>query len=158
MYIYQGGIPMSGGYSAYQWICEYLGLTPQYYQLVGTFECLHQILSTRILTPKGGGSFALDSLTNRSHHVDFISLHGPCFVFKILCKIKPGDQCWSYTYVISLPDLGIYFFGLGETPGSSVVWKFLVLWWSPTGDSVRGSFFNKLWCLWESYQMVSNAW
>ena len=83
---------LSVGYSAYQCIYEESGLTSRYNQLSGTQECLQRSFYEKKLTPKSGGSFILESLTNRSHQVDLVSLHGPCLVLKILSNMKPVDQ------------------------------------------------------------------
>ena len=46
----------------------------------GALAYPHQIFSTKIQTPKDNSSFALASLTNRSHQVSSRILLGPCFV------------------------------------------------------------------------------
>ena len=72
--------------------------------------------------------------------------------------MKPGDQYWTYTYVISFPVLGGYFFGLGDVPGISVVQNSSGPWWSLVGASVWGKFFKEFWRLKESYRMECHYW
>ena len=62
-------------------------------QPIGSLTHLHQNTTERLLIPKYGGSLILESITNRICQVDFRSLRGLGFVFKRLCKMKPGDQC-----------------------------------------------------------------
>ena len=138
-------------------MCLTLDLTSRYDQPVGASYYSQWSFSANLLTPKDGGSSTLEILTNRSHQVDSRILCSPCFVLKILCKMKPGGQCWMYTQVINLPVLGGYCFGQGGNPGSSVVWKSSGPWWSMEGDAVRRWFFKKLSRLWESYQMDNHA-
>ena len=69
-----------------------LELTSRSNQPVGASDYPQLIFYEKLLILKDGGSFTLASPTNRSHRVDLRSLRRPCFVFKILCKIKPGDQ------------------------------------------------------------------
>ena len=55
-------------------------LTSRSDQPVGASAYPYKNLSTNLLTPKDGGSFILESLTNRSQKVNLISLCGPCFI------------------------------------------------------------------------------
>ena len=61
----------------------------------------------------------MESIGNRSHQANYISLLGPCFT--VVCMMKPGDKCLMCNEVISLPVLGGLFFGMGYAPGRSVV-------------------------------------
>ena len=138
MYVSQGKIPIYEGGATYQWSCEESGLTSWSDQLAFTSAGLQRSLYSNILTPKCGGSFILASLTNRSHQVDLKSLRGPYIVNRSFCRTKTGNQCWTYTYVISLPVLEGYYFGMEDSSGSSVVWKSSGPWWSPSGNAVKG--------------------
>ena len=80
MYICHGVIPISGGYSVYHWRWDELVLTSWYDQLVVALMLPQIILSAKLLTPKDGGIFALSSLTNGSHQLNFRSLLILCFV------------------------------------------------------------------------------
>ena len=80
MYVPQGEIPIYVGDAACHWICEDTVLTLRSNTLVVASGWPQQSLSTKISTPKGGGSFSMASLTNRSHQVNSRSLCAPCFV------------------------------------------------------------------------------
>ena len=80
MYASQGELPMSGGDSVHQWSCEDPGITSNSYQLVVISAFPQQIFSLKLPTPKGGGSFALASITSGSHQLNTRSLSGPCFI------------------------------------------------------------------------------
>ena len=56
---------------------------------IGALEYPHPRFSTKLLTPKYGSRFILESLNNRSHQVNSIIMIGPCFA--VACTIKPGD-------------------------------------------------------------------
>ena len=55
-------------------------LTSRSDQPVGASDYPQWSFCTNLLTPKDGGRFTLESLTNRSHQVDLRSPHSPCLI------------------------------------------------------------------------------
>ena len=74
---------MSVGDTLYQWIYEEPSINSRSDQLVGVLTCRQKSFSSKILNPNDGGSFILESLTNRSRQVNSRSLIGTCFVFVV---------------------------------------------------------------------------
>ena len=73
------------------------------------------------INPKDGVKFILASITNKSHQVNFISLHGPCFIGYVY-----NETGWLMLNVhlsYKPPVVRGYYFGLGGIICSSVVWK-----------------------------------
>ena len=68
-------------------------LTLWYRQPRGASSYPQKNLSKNLLTLKDVSSSTLASLTNRSHQLDLRRLRSPCFVFKHLYKMEPGDKC-----------------------------------------------------------------
>ena len=69
-------------------LCLALELTSRSYWSEVPSDYRQWSFSANIKTPMGGGRSILESVTNRIHQVDLISLYGLCFVLKILCKMK----------------------------------------------------------------------
>ena len=69
------------------WSSVYLCLAPELKsrsdQKMWASDYPHWSFSAKLLTPKGGSSFIVEILTNRSHQVNLRSLLIPCFAFVV---------------------------------------------------------------------------